>query len=56
MKDKLEKYVKGETNYTPIMNFMNKDIPIFKEIGKYAYKEIFKGDLPKELKFFEKQS
>lgn len=54
MKDKLEEYVRGGSNYTPILNILVNDHSKnwYEEIGKYIY-DTFSGDLPKELKFFE---
>lgn len=53
MKNKLKDYVTGKTNYIPLLNYLREKRNIYEILGKYAYEEVFKGNLPEELKFFE---
>lgn len=53
MKNKLEKYVKGELDYTPILNFIHKKPELYEILGEYAYINIFNKNLPDKLKMFD---
>lgn len=57
MKDKLEKYVNGEINYSSLLTFfskaLNKNINIFEILGKYSWTEVLNKKLPSDLKYLE---
>ena len=54
----LNDYVNGKTNYTPLLNTFfgkSREKDYFVEIGKYLYKDVYKGNLPTEFGFYEKR-
>ena len=48
MKNKLEEYVDNIVDYVPIINYRD----IFKNLGKYAYEDVFDKKLPNKLSYF----
>jgi hypothetical protein len=53
MKNELDKYVNGKVDYNSLINFMHITPDMYEILGKYAYEEVFNGNLPEELKYFE---